>query len=126
MLESMKVDLLETNKFDSIIIPSQLSLVAGSTDVLIYKVLLNAAFDSGNEWVSAGSNSNVEFDLSGVYTANSGIEVNSGYITQDGLINLSSSKDFNLQLGKNFNGAPTTYSSDTITIVVSKVGASSA
>jgi hypothetical protein len=116
---------LKTDKFDSIVIPSQLSIVAGSSDVLIYRVLLNATLASP-VWVSAGSNSNIEFDLSGTYIADTGTEINSGYITQNGVVNLSSSKDFNLQLGKNFNGTSIDYTSDIITLVVSKVGTSSA
>lgn len=116
---------LKTNRFDSIVIPSQLSIVAGSSDVLIYKLLLNATITNPT-YNPASSNSNVEYDTVGSYTADSGIEINSGYITQNGTIGLNSNKDFNLQLGKYFNGASTTYASDTITLVISKVGSSSA
>ena len=116
---------LKNNRLDSIVIPCQLSIVAGSSDVLIYKLLLNATISSP-VWTSVSSSSNVEFDLSGTYTENTGTEINSGYIAANGTVELSSNKDFNLQLGKNFNGDAVTFESDIITLVVSKVGSSSA
>lgn len=116
---------LKNNRFDSIVIPSQLSVIAGSTDILIYKLLLNATI-TNSIWNSAGTNSNVEYDISGTYTENSGTEINSGYISSNGTVQLSSNKDFNLQLGKNFNDSSSTYVTDTLTLVVSKVGSSSA
>jgi hypothetical protein len=116
---------LKENRFDSIVIPSQLSILAGTNDTLIYKILLNKTITNPN-WISSGPSSNVEYDISGTVSDEIGTEINCGYITSNGVVSLSTSRDFNLQLGKYFSGSTTLYSSDTITVLVSKVGSSSA
>jgi hypothetical protein len=107
----------KTGRFDSIIIPTQLSVMSTSNDNLAWKIILNADV-SGTSYVSGGTDSNIEYDISGT-SITGGTEINYGYLPRGDVINLSSAKDFNLQLGKYFTINPITYNSDTLTICLS-------
>ncbi len=115
---------LKSGRYDSIVIPCQLALLLGSADNLQYKIILNGTLGgTGNNlptWRSVNTLSNVEYDIS-ANSLTGGIELNSAYVYQNGVLSLSSRNDFNLQLGKYFNGDLTTYASDTLSIVSSLI-----
>ena len=116
---------LKSNRLNSIVLPCQMSIISTSADNIIYKILLNADV-SGAVWQSAGSDSSVEYDISGASLIG-GSQLNAGYIKSQTTLNLTSKNDFNLQLGKYFstdasgNANAYTYKSDVVTISTSLV-----
>jgi len=116
---------LKSNRLNSIVLPCQMSIISTSADNIIYKILLNADV-SGAVWQSAGSDSSVEYDISGASLIG-GSQLNAGYIKSETTLNLASKNDFNLQLGKYFstdasgNANAYSYKSDVVTIATSLV-----
>jgi hypothetical protein len=110
---------LKSNRLNSIVLPCQMSIISTSADNIIYKILLNADV-SGAVWKSAGSDSSVEYDISGVSLIG-GSQLNAGYIKSQTTLNLTSRNDFNLQLGKYFSSNAYSYTSDVVTIATSLV-----
>ena len=115
---------LKSGRFDSIVVPCQLAILLTTADNLQYRFILNGTVGgTGNNtptFRSVNATSNVEYDISG-NSLTGGIELNSSYIYQNAALSLTSRNDFNLQLGKYFNGDLTTYASDTLTVVTSLV-----
>jgi hypothetical protein len=111
---------LKSNRLNSIVLPSQLSIISTSADNIIYKILLNADISGTTNWQSAGSDSSVEYDISGT-SITGGSQLNAGYIKSQTTLNLASKNDFNLQLGKYFSSNAYSYTSDVITITTSLV-----
>ena len=107
---------LKSNRLGAIVIPCQLSIITGSSDNIVFKILLNADI-TGASWVSSSDAASVEYDISGT-AFSGGTQLNAAYISQNTTINLVSRNDFNLQLGKSFTTNPYTYKSDTITVAV--------
>lgn len=120
---------LKTGRFDSIVIPSQASILLDTADNIHIKFILNGDVSgTGNNtpyYRSVNEKSNVEYDIS-ANTLTGGSEINSTYLYQKGTLNLSSRNDFHLQLGKYFTNDLVTYSSDVLTIVSSVVGSTNA
>lgn len=128
---------LNANKLNSIILPSQLSTaLATPNDIAYYELLLNPTlttttggaifwntFTDGDGTVSA-----VEYALdhslggsNNLNTVTGGTIINSGYLVSHNVINLTSSKDFNLQLGRSFNGSSSAYTSDYLVLSISRL-----
>ncbi len=120
---------LKTGRFDSIVIPSQASILLDTADNIHIKFILNGTLSgSGSNtptFRSVNDSSNIEYDIS-ANGISGGTEINSTYLYQKGTLNLSSKNDFNLQLGKYFTNDLVTYSSDILTIVSSVVGSTNA
>jgi hypothetical protein len=120
---------LKSGRFDSIVVPCQLAILLSTADNLQYKFILNGTLGGTGAinpvWKSPNTTSNVEYDIS-ANRLTGGIELNSSYIYQNAALSLTSRNDFNLQLGKYFNGIVDnlpTYASDTLTVVTSLVKA---
>jgi hypothetical protein len=118
---------LKTGRFDSMVIPSQLSVLLSTADNLHLKFMLNGDISGTGIHIpyyrSVNNKSNVEYDIS-ANVFSGGIEINSAYLYQNGTLNLSSRNDFHLQLGKSFDQSLTVYKSDVLTVVSSLVNAS--
>jgi hypothetical protein len=118
---------LKTGRFDSMVIPSQLSVLLSTADNLHLKFMLNGDVSGigihAPYYRSVNEKSNVEYDIS-ANVFSGGIEINSAYLYRNGTLNLSSRNDFHLQLGKSFDQSLTVYKSDVLTIVSSLVNAS--
>jgi len=113
---------LKNTRLKTIIIPSQLSILVNGNSV--YKILVNPT-TSTLSWTSYSSDSAIEYVISTTASpldASGGTQVNSGFITSKDTISLSSSRDFNLQLGRNFNGATNTYTSDILVVAAAGLG----
>ena len=110
---------LRSDRLDSINIPAQLSIANTVSNALLeYKVLLNATLTGAN-FLNYDSSSNIMYDVSAT-SFSGGTIINSGVFNQSNSIELSSSKDFNLQLGRSLL-TNTTYTSDIITVVVASL-----
>lgn len=119
--------------YNSIIIPSQLSIylnnqqgnVNAKFPIVEYKLYLNpTGLNYPNTWTSYPDIvSTVEYalktDISGTLTG--GIIIQNGFLQGKSTINLSSSKDFNLQLGRvitDYSSNLVTYDSDILVLVL--------
>ena len=114
---------LKQTRLKSIVIPSQLAIIPQGS--CVYKILLNPTMNTVT-WISYDDNSAIEYTRSttdSLIDASGGTIVNSGYVTSKETITLASSRDFNLQLGRNFNGGTNTYTSDVIAVVVANLSA---
>ena len=134
--------------YNSIIIPSQLTIYLNNTvgnsnasyPIVTYTIILNPTLTGTPAWTKVSStytddtSSVVEYFLhknTGVnptYTLDTGLVVNSGFLENRTTINLSSNKDFNLQLGRIITGYSSdklTYDSDIMAVVLRCVYAGS-
>ena len=116
---------LKPSRLKSIVIPSQISIIPQAN--CVYKILLNPTFSSSPSWSDYpnDNSSAIQYTSSVVGTlisASGGTEINSGYITSKETITLSRPTDFNLQLGRIFNGGTNIYSSDVIAVCVAVLG----
>lgn len=110
---------LKSTRLDSIVIPAQLSISNTITNSLLeYKVLLNATLTGAN-FINYDSSSNVMYDVSAT-SFTGGTIINSGIFNQSNSVILSSSKDFNHQLGRALL-TDSTYKSDIITVVIASL-----
>lgn len=108
---------LKPSRLDAVVTLAQLSIAnTVSNSLLEYKILLNADL-SGSSFLNYDLSSNVMYDISAT-SFTGGYIINSGIFNQTNSISLGSRTDFNLQLGRSLS-TPTTYVSDTVTVVIS-------
>jgi hypothetical protein len=114
---------LKSTRLKSIVIPAQIAILPQAS--CVYKVLLNPTLSGSVSWSSYDDNSAIEYTRSTgavSITASGGTIVNSGYVASKETISLSNTKDFNLQLGRIFNGGSNTYTTDIIAVVLAGLG----
>jgi len=95
---------LNSNRLDSVIIPSNISAVLNETssnkpDTVQYRILLNPTITDGS-WVTH-YNGNVDYNVTATPAGISGgTDIIGGYISSSGAFSLSDVNDFNFQLGR--------------------------
>lgn len=93
---------LNSNRLDSIIVPSNLSVVLepgqNNKPVTVqYKILLNPTL-TGNTWTTH-YNGNVDYNITAT-DITGGTDIIGGYISSSGSLNISDINNFNFQLGR--------------------------
>lgn len=93
---------LNPNRLDSVIIPSNISVVleetaANKPATVQYRILLNPGL-SGGSW-STHFNGNVDYNITAT-AVTGGTDIIGGYISSSGSLDVSSINDFNFQLGR--------------------------
>lgn len=94
---------LNSNRLDSIIIPSNISAVLEETasnkpDTIQYRILLNPTL-TGGTW-ETHFNGNVDYNITATGVTG-GTDIIGGYISSSGYLNVSDINQFNFQLGRN-------------------------
>ena len=102
---------LNSNRLDSVIIPSNISAVLNETgankpDTIQYRILLNPTL-TGGSW-STHYNGNVDYNITATGVSG-GTDIIGGYISSSGSLNLSNINDFNFQLGRTQAGVSDTF-----------------
>jgi len=93
---------LNSSRLDSVVIPSNLSVVLEETasnkpDTLMYRVLLNPTLTSGT-WVTH-YNGNVDYNITAT-AVSGGTDIIGGYISSSSSLSISNINDFNFQIGR--------------------------
>ena len=102
---------LNSNRLDSAIVPSNLSVVLEETasnkpDTVQYRILLNPTL-TGNTW-ETHFNGNVDYNITAT-AVTGGTDIIGGYISSSGSLDISSINDFNFQLGRTQKGVSDTF-----------------
>jgi hypothetical protein len=97
---------MNSNRLDSIIIPSNLSVVVepGTNNKPVtvqYRILLNPTL-TGNTWITH-YNGNVDYNISAT-AITGGTDIIGGYLSSSGSLDISNINDFNFQLGRTQTG----------------------
>lgn len=97
---------LNSNRLDSIIVPSNLNVVLepgiNNKPVTVqYRILLNPTL-TGNTWTTH-FNGNVDYNVTAT-AVTGGTDIIGGYISSSGSLDISNINDFNFQLGRTQNG----------------------
>ena len=105
---------LNSNRLDSVIVPSNISALVTTNNIAQYRILLNPTFGGTSPTWSAHYNGNVDYVVHDVNTTvSSGNDIIGGYINTSGLLTVSDINDFNFQLGRTQAGV-----SDVITVAM--------
>jgi hypothetical protein len=95
---------LKSNRLGAIVLPTQISLISTVTSGYKWALISNATISGGGSWLSAGSDSNVEYKLDSTNAITDGVVLKSGYFTASGgsspTINLDANL-FRFQLERN-------------------------
>lgn len=105
---------LQSARLDSVVIPTQIEIIAASKGIYHYKLLLNAALTAPSWQVHPSGV--VEFD-SAASGFSGGVEIGGGMFTELGIGGLQGTDNFNYQMGRSIGGT-----ADTITLVVASQG----
>ncbi len=102
---------LNSNRLDSAIVPSNLSVVLEQTasnkpDTVQYRILLNPTL-TGNTW-STHFNGNVDYNVTAT-AVTGGTDIIGGYISSSGVFDINSINNFNFQLGRSQTGVSDTF-----------------
>jgi hypothetical protein len=102
---------MNSNRLDSIVIPSNISAVLEETtsnkpDTVLYRVLLNPTL-TGNTWITH-YNGNVDYNITATGVSG-GTDIIGGYISSSSSLNISEINDFNFQLGRTQSGVSDTF-----------------
>jgi hypothetical protein len=102
---------LNSNRLDSAIVPSNLSVVLEETasnkpDTVQYRILLNPTL-TGGTW-ETHFNGNVDYNITAT-AVTGGTDIIGGYISSSGSLDISSINDFNFQLGRTQKGVSDTF-----------------
>jgi len=97
---------LNSNRLDSVIIPSNISVVVeedtNNKPVTVqYRILLNPTL-TGNTW-STHFNGNIDYNITAT-AVTGGTDIIGGYISSSGSLDVSNINDFNFQLGRTQKG----------------------
>lgn len=104
---------LSSNRLDSVIVPSDISIIATSNAWIHYKLILNPTFAGTTPTFTTHANGNVSYSVhTSDTTGATGTEVIGGYINNGGSVSINSANNFNFQLGRTLAGV-----SDTLTLV---------
>ncbi len=111
---------LKSTRLDAIVIPKDINLLATTTSTFKWSIIINSTISGGGAWVSAGSDSCVEYKSDGS-SYSGGIVVKSGFFAAGGnsmpIINLDSDL-FKFQLERN------SFSSTAYTFTLAVAGSS--
>lgn len=102
---------LNSNRLDSAVVPSNLSVVLEQTasnkpDTVQYRILLNPTL-TGNTW-STHFNGNVDYNVTAT-AVTGGTDIIGGYISSSGVLDINSINNFNFQLGRTQKGVSDTF-----------------
>ena len=102
---------LNSDRLDSIIIPSNLSAVVepgtnNKPQTVQYRILLNPTL-TGNTWTTH-YNGNVDYNVTAT-AVTGGNDIIGGYLSSSGSLDISSINDFNFQLGRTQTGVSDTF-----------------
>jgi hypothetical protein len=102
---------LNSNRLDSVVIPSNISVVAepgtnNKPTTVQYRILLNPTL-TGNTW-STHFSGNVDYNTTAT-AVTGGTDIIGGYISSSGSLDISSINDFNFQLGRTQLGVSDTF-----------------
>jgi hypothetical protein len=102
---------LNSNRLDSAVVPSNLSVVLEQTasnkpDTVQYRILLNPTL-TGNTW-STHFNGNVDYNVTAT-AVTGGTDIIGGYISSSGVLDINSINNFNFQLGRSQTGVSDTF-----------------
>jgi hypothetical protein len=102
---------LNSNRLDSAVVPSNLSVVLEQTgsnkpDTVQYRILLNPTL-TGNTW-STHFNGNVDYNITAT-AVTGGTDIIGGYISSSGVLDINSINNFNFQLGRTQKGVSDTF-----------------
>jgi hypothetical protein len=102
---------LNSNRLDSIIVPSNVSAVLEQTasnkpDTIEYRILLNPTL-TGGTWATH-FNGNVDYNITATGVTG-GTDIIGGYISSSGSLSVSDVNQFNFQLGRNQLGVSDTF-----------------
>jgi hypothetical protein len=102
---------LKSDRLDAIVIPKQISLVGTTASDYRYKIVTGATI-TGGSWVSAGSDSSVEYNITGT-SQSGGTELFSSYLISTGSQSLTAKLEdgsLKFQLERNsFTGTASTF-----------------
>ena len=105
---------LNSNRLDSVIVPSNISALVTTNNIAQYRILLNPTFGGTSPTWSTHYNGNVDYVVHNVdTTVTGGNDIIGGYINTSGLLTVSDINDFNFQLGRTQAGV-----SDVITFAM--------
>jgi len=104
---------LKSTRLGAIVIPTQFQLIATVASDYKWCIIINATISGGNAWISAGTESSVEYKLDGTNVITDGTILKTGYFTattnSSPVIILDSNK-FQFQLERNtFTGSAFTF-----------------
>lgn len=105
---------LQSTRLDSVVIPTQIEIIAGTKGIYHYRLLLNAELTAPS-W-QAHPSGTVEFD-SAASGFSGGTEIGGGLFTELGSGGLQGPDSFNYQMGRSIGGT-----ADTVTLVVASHG----
>jgi hypothetical protein len=92
---------LNSNRLDSIIVPSNVSALVTTNNIAQYRILLNPSFGGTAPSWSTHYNGAVDYVVHNVDTSvTGGNDIIGGYIDTSGLLTISDINDFNFQLGR--------------------------
>ena len=102
---------LNSNRLDSAVVPSNLSVVLEQTasnkpDTVQYRILLNPTL-TGGTW-STHFNGNVDYNVTAT-AVTGGTDIIGGYISSSGVLDINTINDFNFQLGRSQTGVSDTF-----------------
>lgn len=102
---------LNSNRLDSAVVPSNLSVVLEQTgsnkpDTVQYRILLNPTL-TGGTW-STHFNGNVDYNITAT-AVTGGTDIIGGYISSSGVLDINTINDFNFQLGRSQTGVSDTF-----------------
>lgn len=106
---------LKNTNLDSVVVPSQMTIITSDKGVYHYKLLINASL-TGASWSAVENTSAVEWDRSAT-TFSGGTEIAAGIFNETTNPILSDITNFNFQLGRNLEGV-----AETVTLVVASHG----
>jgi hypothetical protein len=106
---------LNSDRLDSVIVPSNVSALVTTNNIAQYRILLNSTFGGTTPTWSTHYNGSVDYVIHNPATTldNIGNDIIGGYINTGGLLTISDINDFNFQLGRTQAGV-----SDIITIAM--------
>lgn len=105
---------LNSNRLDSIIVPSNISTLVTTNNIAQYRILLNPTFGGTAVSWTTHYNGNVDYSIhADGTTVTGGTDIIGGYINTSGLLTVSDINDFNFQLGRTQAGV-----SDVITFAM--------
>ncbi len=103
---------LKSTRLDSVVLPTQVDLIAATNDNLQWKLVLNPTFVGTTSFVNYTTDSSVQIDTAGT-SFTGGTVIAGGIVYQKSEANLGGIENFNFQLGRTIQGT-----SDVITLAV--------
>lgn len=104
---------LNSNRLDSIVVPSNISFLINSQSWIHYRIVLNGVFTNGTPIWTTHYNGNVDYIVhNGTLGLTQATDIIGGYVNTNGAVDINQASDFNFQLGRTQTGV-----SDVISLV---------